>query len=92
MSQSKEGISSLNLRRFLDVSANTAMRLKHKIHTVMKKADDKRPLKNFLQIDDVYWGGKRSGGKPGRCAEGKTPFVATLQRNNQGHPLFIRFS
>lgn len=92
VSQSKEGISSLNLRRFLDVSANAAMRLKHKIQMVMKKADDKRPLKNFVQIDDVYWGGKRSGGKRGRGAGGKTPFVAALQRNSQGHPLFIRFS
>lgn len=59
---------------------------------VMKYADDKRPLRGFVQIDDVYWGGKRSGGKRGRGAEGKTPFVAALQRNTQGNPIFIRFS
>jgi hypothetical protein len=59
---------------------------------VMKKADDNRPLKGFIQIDDVYWGGKSSGGKRSRGAEGKAPFVAALERNEKGHPMFIRFS
>jgi transposase-like protein len=92
VSQSKEGISSLKLRRFLGISHNAAMRIKHKLQMVMKRADDARPLRGFVQLDDVYWGGKRSGGKRGRGAEGKTPFVAALQRNAKGHPIFIRFS
>lgn len=58
----------------------------------MKQADDEKPLKDFVQVDDVYWGGKHSGGKRGRGAEGKTPFIAALERNTKGHPLFIRFS
>ena len=58
----------------------------------MKKADDAKPLRGFVQIDDVYWGGKKSGCKRGRGAAGKTPFVAALKRNRKGHPIFIRFS
>lgn len=92
VSQSKEGCSSLKLRRFLGISQTAAMRIKHKLQMVMKLADDIRPLRGFVQIDDVYWGGKRPGGKRGRGAEGKTPFVAALQRNTKGHPIFIRFS
>jgi transposase-like protein len=92
ISQSKEGVSSLKLRRFLGISPTAAMRIKHKLQMVMKLADDSRPLRGFVQIDDVYWGGKHSGGKRGRGAEGKTPFVAALQRNEKGHPIFMRFS
>lgn len=92
ISQSKEGCSSLKLQRFLGISQTAAMRIKHKLQMVMKIADDRRPLRGFVQIDDVYWGGKHSGGKRGRGAEGKTPFVAALQRNVKGHPIFIRFS
>lgn len=58
----------------------------------MKLADDQYPLAGFVQVDDVYWGGRRSGGKRGRGAEGKTPFIAAIQRNTKGNPLFIRFS
>ena len=92
ITQSKEGCAALKLRRFLGISQTAAMRIKHKLQMVMKSADDQRPLRDFVQIDDVYWGGKRPGGKRGRGSEGKTPFVAALQRNDKGHPVFIRFS
>ncbi len=59
---------------------------------VMKKADDSMPLGGLVQVDDVYWGGKKSGGKRGRGAPGKTPFIAALQRNEAGHPVFMRLS
>ena len=34
----------------------------------MKERDDEHPLTGFIQLDDAYWGGVRSG-KPGRGAE-----------------------
>ncbi|PID72239.1 MAG: hypothetical protein CSB34_03220 [Desulfobulbus propionicus] len=40
ITQSKDGISSLNLARTLGVSANTALRLKHKLQQTMKERDD----------------------------------------------------
>ncbi len=75
VSQSKGDCSSLKLRRFIGICQTAAMRLKHKLQVVMKLADDKRPLRGYVQI---YWGGKRPGSKRGRGAEGKTPFVAAL--------------
>ncbi|MEX3582971.1 MAG: hypothetical protein VB137_10845, partial [Burkholderia sp.] len=42
--------------------------------------------------DDAYLGGERSGGKAGRGAPGKTPFVAAVQTSDDGRPLFMRLS
>lgn len=92
LTQSKEGMSSLNLGRFLGVSANGALRVKHKLQQVMKNADDNLQLNGLVELDDVYWGGKRKGGKRGRGAAGKTPFLAAIARNEEGHPIHMRLS
>jgi transposase-like protein len=92
ITQSKEGIAALNLRRFLGISDTAALRMKHKLQLVMKSADDKMKIGGLIQIDDVYWGGKSRGGKRGRGAPGKSPFVAALSRNTKGHPVHIRLS
>ena len=57
---------------------------------VMKERDDSRPLKNYVQIDDAYWGGEKHGGKRGLGSENKHPFVAAVQTNEDGHPLYMR--
>jgi len=92
ITQSKEGMAALPMSRFLGISCNAALRMKHKLQMVMKQADDAKPLTQLVQIDDVYWGGKRQGGKRGRGAAGKTPFIAALSRNEKGYPVHIRFS
>lgn len=92
VTQSKEGMSALNLRRLLGISVNAAMRMKHKLQHVMKSADDSRLLEGLVELDDVYMGGKRKGGKRGRGAPGKTPFLAALSRNEKGHPIYMRMS
>lgn len=92
ITQSKDGISSLNLSRTIGVSANAALRVKHKLQHVMKKQDDALPLSGFIQIDDSYLGGKSRGGKRGRGASGKTPFIAAVATDEKGHPLQMRFS
>ena len=28
-----------------------------------KESDDKQPISGIIQLDDVYWGGERRGGK-----------------------------
>ena len=47
-------------------------------------------LGGFIQPDDAYLGGERSGGKRGRGAPGKTPFVAAVETNEAGHPARAR--
>jgi len=92
ITQSKDGLSSLNLARILGVSANAGLRLKHKLQQVMKKEDDHLQLSGIVQLDDAYWGGKKHDGKRGRGASGKTPFLAAVSTNCKGHPIHMRLS
>jgi hypothetical protein len=63
ITQSKTGLSALALKREIGVSYNTAWSMKHKIMQVMKERDDSKLLSGVIQLDDVYWGGERHGGK-----------------------------
>ena len=92
VTQTKNGISALELGRQLGVSYPTAWSLKHKLMQVMKERDDTRPLSGTIQLDDVYWGGERHGGKRGRGAAAKVPFVAAVSTDDQGHPVALRMS
>ena len=92
LTQSKNAMSALELKRQVGVSYNTAWLLKHKILHVMKDLDDSRPLDGLVQIDDAYWGGERHGGKRGRGAPGKTPFVAAVACTPDGRPMRIRLT
>lgn len=40
----------------------------------------------------MYWGGERRGGKRGRGASGKTPFVAAVALNSAGHPTYMKMT
>ena len=74
------------------MSYYTAWSLKHRPMQVMKERDDTRPLGGWVQLDDAYWGGERRGGKRGRGAPGKTPFVAAVEFNREGRPVRMRLS
>ena len=74
------------------MSYNTAWKVKHKLMQVRKERDDTRPLGGWVQLDDAYWGGQRRGGKSGRGAPGKTPFVAAVGLNDEGRPMRMRLS
>jgi len=92
VTQAKDGISSLNLARTVGISANAALRMKHKLQQVMKNRDDCKALNGLLLIDDAYWGGKKRDGKRGRGATGKMPLVAALSLSAEGHPLYLKLS
>ena len=86
ITQDKKGISALELKRCIGVSYPAAWRMKQKLMQVMLERDDSKALSGFIEVDDAYLGGERTGGKRGRGAENKTPFVAAVQTNEQGHP------
>ena len=92
LTQTKNGVSALEMKRQLGIGYNAAWRMKHKLLQVMKERDDGKPLSGTIQVDDAYWGGERNGGKRGRGAPGKTPFVAAVQTNEDGHPIAMRFT
>jgi transposase-like protein len=92
ITQSKTGLSALALKREIGVSYNTAWSMKHKIMQVMKERDDSKPLSGVIQLDDVYWGGERHGGKRGRGSKNKVPFVAAVSLNEEGHPIAMNMN
>jgi len=92
VTQTKNGISALELKRQLGVSYVTAWSIKHKLMQVMKERDEDRPLSGIIQMDDAYWGGERHGGKRGRGAPHKIPFVAAVATNEEQHPIAMRLT
>ena len=58
------------------MTQTSAWKIKHKLKQVMLERDASKRLIGRIEIDDAYLGGERSGGKRGRGAPGKTPFVA----------------
>jgi hypothetical protein len=90
LTQSKNGISSLELARRLGVSQPTAWKMSHKLMQVMYEREVSQPLGGRVEMDDAYIGGKDSGGKVGRGAGHKTPFVAAVETNEDGHPIRMK--
>lgn len=84
MTQTKQGISALELSRRLDVSYNTAWAMHHKLRQVMLERNQGKPLDGRIEMDDADLGGERSGGKRGRGSPGKTPFVAAVETTADG--------
>ncbi len=92
VTQTKNGISALELKRLLGVNYATAWSIKHKLMQVMKERGDSQSLVGIIELDDAYWGGQRHGGKRGRGAPHKVPFVAAVATDEALHPIAMRFN
>src|SRR5215475_14412085 len=88
LTQTKQGISSIELGRRLGVTQTTAWKVKHKLKQVM--LDATKRLTGRVEIDDAYLGGERADGKRGRGAPGKTPFVVAVETTAEGKPVRLK--
>ena len=67
--------------------------MKHKLMAAMEQRDAGKPrLAGRVEIDDAYLGGQRSGGKRGRGAAGKTPFVAAVETTAERKPRRLKLT
>ena len=89
LTQAKNNVSALELKRHLGVRYKTAWLLKHKLMQVMCEREAPRQLDGRVEIDDAYLGGELPGGKSGRGSENKVPFIAAVQTTEAGHPLRV---
>jgi Zn ribbon nucleic-acid-binding protein len=78
LTQTKNNVAALELKRHLGVCYRTAWRVKHKLMHVMHEREDGRMLSGILQMDDAYLGGEHMGGKAGRGSENKQAFVIAV--------------
>lgn len=85
LTQAKNNVSALELKRQLGVSWRTAWRIKHKLMQVMAEREARRQLSGRVEIDDAYLGGERPG-TPGRGSPNKIPFVMAVSTVGQGQP------
>ena len=93
LTQSKGGMSSVELARRLGTRQPTAWLIKHKLMAAMAARDAGKPkLAGRVEVDDAYLGGARSGGKRGRGAAGKTPFVAAVETTAERKPSRLRLT
>ena len=91
MTQSKNAVSALQLKRELGVNYKTAWLVKHKLLRVMELRDEPHKLDGRVEIDDAYLGGEREGSiNGGRGALNKSAFVAAVQTSEDGKPMFAR--
>jgi ribosomal protein L37AE/L43A len=90
MTQTKQGISALELSRRLDVNYNTAWKMRHKLAQVMLERDRGKPLDGRVEMDDAYLGGERNGGKRGRGSPGKMPLVVAVETTEDGKPVRLK--
>jgi ribosomal protein L37AE/L43A len=92
LSQTKNNVSILELRRLAGLSYPAAWRMKHKLMQVMYERETTTRLSGRVEVDDAYLGGENPGGKAGRGSENKIPFIAAVQTNNQNNPVYVVFA
>lgn len=85
---SKKGISSLQLSRQLGITQKTAWFVLHRVREMLK-ADAPTMLRNVVEVDETYVGGKnknRHYGKKKLASQGgagKTPVFGAVQRHGK---------
>src|SRR3954449_11121410 len=93
LTQSKGGVSSIELGRRLGVKQGTAWLMKHKLMRAMAAREAGKPkLSGRVEVDDAYLGGERQGGKRGRGAAGKTPIIAAAETTAERRPKRLRLT
>lgn len=91
MTQSKNDIAALELKRQLGVKYDTAWLIKQKLMSVMEQVNSGRRLSGQVHMDDAYLGGEKrvsEGGRKGRGSPNKIPFVAAVS-THEGRPRYI---
>lgn len=89
VTQNKNNLSALSLKRHLGVAYATARRVKHKLLEAMRRRESRRLLDGVVFADDAVLGCVHAG-KPGRGSENKTPFMAAVELHDR-HPRHVRF-
>lgn len=77
----RHGVSGKELQRQLGVTYKTAYRIGMQIRKLTEKADLTAMLGGHVELDEAYVGGRRSGGKRGRGAPGKTIVMGLISRD-----------
>ena len=89
LTQSKKGVSALELSRDLGVNYKTAWSMKHKLMRTMRERDQGKRLAGRIEMDDAYLGGEMAG-VAGRGSPNKIPFIAVVETSEDKRPQRIQ--
>jgi transposase-like protein/ribosomal protein L37AE/L43A len=78
----RHGVSGKELQRQLGVTYKTAYRMGMQIRKLIGSTQNFDLMQGHVELDETYVGGKRSGGKPGRGAPGKTIVMGIANRDS----------
>ena len=94
LTQSKGGMSSVELARRLGTRQPTAWLIKHKLMAAMAGArgGEAQARRAGSRSTTPISAAQRSGGKRGRGAAGKTPFVAAVETTAERKPRRLRLT
>jgi transposase-like protein len=76
----KKGLSSVQLGKYVGVTQKTAWFMLQRIRYAISQDSFNAPLKNIVEADETYVGGKGRNNKRGRGAENKTPVAGIVER------------
>ncbi|RJY10193.1 IS1595 family transposase [Aurantiacibacter aquimixticola] len=86
----RHGVSGKELQRQLGVTYKTAYRIGQQIRDLMSKAQGfDALLTGHIELDEAYVGGRRSDGKRGRGAPGKTIVMGLAEREGRMRAVVI---
>lgn len=83
MANQKTGMSVLGASRMLGIPYDRAWRICHKIREAMGQRDASYRLAGLIEMDDSYFGAKKSG-KRGRGSGGKRPVMVGVSFDENG--------
>ena len=79
----RHGVSGMELHRVLGVTKKTGWRMGQQIRKLIGSTEGVDKLLGHIELDEAYVGGKRSGGKRGRGAPGKTIVMGMAERGGR---------
>jgi len=85
----KRGISASQLSKMLRIGYESAWYMLKRIRTAMGQRDANYLLSGLLEMDEGYWGGRKSG-KRGRGTSQKKIVVALSKTGENKVPVFLR--
>ncbi len=89
VAQNKNGISETALAKYIDVTLKTAWLILHKIRSAMGARDNTYTLGGNVEMDEAFFGGKKTGGKRGRGAD-KAKVAVALEINEGAYPIHLK--
>jgi len=92
MSTPKKGVSMLYLQKQLGIqSYKAAWLMGHKIRQAMAQRDSAYHLKNTVQADEIYIGGRQPMEELQKLGTNKTPFLIMVEEAKKSKPRFVSF-